>query len=168
MDQLWCPTDQSSILRIESVARHFTSQISGLAELGYWERLQTLRLYSQERRRERYRIIFIWKVLQGHVQGYHITSHKNPRRGRIVEPAKYPSHAPAPVRNAREASLTVHGAKLFNLVPREIRDISTGTVDMFKGRLDAWLESIPDQPTTPGRQRAALTNSLIDQAVYSS
>jgi ribonuclease P/MRP protein subunit RPP40 len=81
--QLWCPTDQSSIGRIESVARHFTSQISGLSELGYWERLQVLRLYSQERRRERYRIIFIWKVLQGLVLGYPITSHQNPRRGRL-------------------------------------------------------------------------------------
>ena len=166
--QLWCPTDQASIGRIESVARHFTSQITGLAELGYWERLKALRLYSQERRRERYRIIFIWKVLQGHVQGYHIPSHQNPRRGRLVEPAKYPSHAPASVRHAREASLTVHGAKLFNLVPRDIRDINTGTVDMFKGRLDAWLQNIPDQPTTAGRQRAAPTNSLIDQAAYNS
>jgi hypothetical protein len=74
------------------------------------------------------------------------------------------------VRHAREASLTVHGAKRFNLVPRDIRDINTGTVAMFKGRLDAWLENIPDQPTTAGRQRASPTNSLIDhdQSAYSS
>ena len=133
-----------------------------------WERFQALRLHSQERRRERYCIIFIWKVLQGNVRGYHIPSHQNPRRGRLDDPAKYPSHSLAPVCHAREASLTVHGAKLFNLVPRDIRDINTGTVDMFKGRLDAWLENIPDQPTTAGRQRAAATNSLIDQAAYSS
>ena len=37
------------------------------------------------------------------------------------------------------------------------------TVDTFKALLDAWLSTIPDQPTIPGRQRAALTNSLIDQ-----
>ena len=109
-------------------------------------------------------------MLQGHVHGYHISSHQNPRRGRLVEPAKYPSHAPASVRHAREAeaSLTVHGAKLFNLLPRDIRDINSGTVDNFKGRLDAWLGNIPDQPTTAGRQRAAPTNSLIDQAAYGS
>ena len=165
--QLWCPTDQSAIGRIESVARHFTSQISGIEELGYWERLQVLKLYSQERRRERYRIIFIWKVLQGYVLGYPNTVHC-PRRGRLVEVANYPSQASAAVRRAREASLSVHGPKLFNLLPRDIRNINTGTVDQFKGRLDAWLQSIPDQPTTAGRQRAAASNSLIDQAAYSS
>jgi hypothetical protein len=102
------------------------------------------------------------------VLGYPITSHQNPRRGRLVDVAQYHSQAPAAVRRAREASLSVHGAKLFNLLPRDIRDINTGTVDMFKGRLDAWLESIPDQPTTAGRLRAATSNSLIDQAAYSS
>ena len=166
--QLWCPTDQLSIGKLESVARNFTSQISGLSELGYWERLQVLRMYSQERRRERYRVIFIWKVLQGLVEGYSITAYQNPRRGRLVNVANYPSQAPSAVRKAREASLPVHGAQLFNLLPSEIRDINTGTVDLFKMRLDAWLEGIPDQPTTPGRQRAAASNSLIDQAAYGS
>ena len=76
-----CLTDQLSISKLESVQRHFTSQISGLDGQDYWERLESLRLYSQERRRERYRIIFIWKVLQGYVQGYSLTSLTNPRRG---------------------------------------------------------------------------------------
>ena len=66
--QLWSPVDQASISRLESVCRHFTAQIAGLGDLDYWERLTALRMYSQERRRERYRIIFIWKVLQGYVQ----------------------------------------------------------------------------------------------------
>ena len=35
------------------------------------------------------------------------------------------------------------------------------SVDIFKAALDTWLASIPDQPTTDGRQRAALTNALI-------
>ena len=41
----------------------------------------------------------------------------------------------------------------------------TGTVDQFKGELDKWLSSIPDQPTVAGRQRAANTNSLLDQVL---
>ena len=137
--QLWCPTDQASISRMESVARHFTAQVAGLDQLDYWDRLKNLRLYSQERRRERYRILFIWKVLQGYVQGYSIISKKSPRRGREIEIAKYHSKAPAAVRKAREASLSVHGAHLFNLLPRDLRDIETGTVDQFKARLDDWL-----------------------------
>ena len=73
--------------------------------------------------------------------------------------------SPTAVKRAREASLQVKGARLFNLVPKDIRDMKAVTVDTFKAGLDAWLATIPDQPTVPGRQRAALTNSLIDQVV---
>ena len=69
------------------------------------------------------------------------------------------------VKKARETSLQVKGARLFNLVPRDLRDMKAVTVDTFKAGLDAWLATIPDQPTIPRRQRAALTNSLIDQVV---
>ena len=75
------------------------------------------------------------------------------------------SHSPASVRKAREASLKVKGARLFNLLPKEIRNLSGVSIDSFKSQLDSWLTQIPDQPTIPGRQRAALTNSLIDQVV---
>ena len=46
--QLWCPIDQATISTLESIARHFTAQIDGLDNLDYWDRLQALRLYSQE------------------------------------------------------------------------------------------------------------------------
>ena len=75
------------------------------------------------------------------------------------------SRSPVAVTKACEASLRVRGARLFNLVPQELRDLNGVTVDHFKGGLDSWLKTVPDQPTTQGRQRAALTNSLIDQVV---
>ena len=161
--QLWSPSDQASITKLESVARHFTSQIAELQDVDYWDRLKALKLYSQERRRERYQIIFIWKVLQGHVQGYPIQSWQSPRRGRLVQVSPYHQQSAAAVRRAREASLSVRGAHLFNLIPRELRDTFTGSVEHFKAGLDSWLENIPDQPTISGRQRAAASNSLIDQ-----
>ena len=166
--QLWSPADQSSISKLECIARQFTSQVTGLEDQDYWERLQSLHLYSQERRRERYRILFIWKVLQGYVQGYGISTSVSPRRGRLVVIPPYNSAAPASVRRAREASLSIQGGRLFNLLPRGIRDIQTGTVEQFKAVLDGWLETIPDQPTIPGRQRAAKTNSLLDQIALCS
>ena len=79
--------------------------------------------------------------------------------------AKHHSSAPSAVKKAREASLSVQGSKLFNLLPRHIRDIHTGT-DQFKMELDSWLELIPDQPTIQGRQRAAKTNTLVNQVAY--
>jgi hypothetical protein len=80
-----------------------------------------------------------------------------------VHPCK--SRAPSQVRKAREASLFVKGAKLFNRIPRELRNLNHSKVDAFKSGLDEWLSHIPDQPTIPGRQRAVLTNSLLDQIV---
>ena len=60
--QLWSPADQGSIARLESVARHFTSQIDGMEGKTYLERLHELHLYSQQRRQERYMIILLWKI----------------------------------------------------------------------------------------------------------
>ena len=146
--QLWCPTDQTTIKLLENIARQFTSKIDGLEELDYWERLQFLRLFSQERRRERYRIIFIWKCIQGHVEGYNLKSSVSPRRGRLIVLPKYSSKSPAAVHQARESSLAVHGARLFNTIPQHIREISSDSVDHFKHELDQWLTTIPDQPQT--------------------
>ena len=61
--------------------------------------------------------------------------------------------------------MQIKEARLFDLAPKDLRNMSGVSVDMFKSGLDAWLSKIPDQPTVPGRQRAALTNSLIDQVV---
>ena len=145
------------------MARHFTAQVAGMDGLDYWERLSLLHLYSQERRRERYQIIFMWKVAQGLVQGYSATFYENPRRGRIAHLSPLRNQSPPSVKRAREASLKVKGAKLFNIIPKELRDIKTGTVDQFKACLDTWLASVPDQPTIPGRQRPASSNSLLEQ-----
>ena len=160
---LWSPSDQGSIGRLESVARQFTSQVAGLEEKDYWERLTALQIYSQERRRERYVIIFLWKICQKLVQGYSVMFEQHWRRGRLatVHPAA-PSNVPASVKKAREASLQVKGSRLFNLIPMRLRGMD-GSVDQFKAGLDTWLSDIPDQPTVSGRQRAAQTNSLLDQ-----
>ena len=59
--QLWSPSDQTSINKIEAVQRHLIERIrdTRLNDLTYWEKLKELRLYSQERRRERYQVILI-------------------------------------------------------------------------------------------------------------
>ena len=162
--QLWSPNDQGSISRLESVARNFSSQIAGMEGKDYWERLKSLQLYSQERRRERYQIIFLWKVAQGLTKGYQLEFYSSDRRGRLAVVSPYHSKAPALVRKAREASLSVKGAKLFNSIPQQLRDMN-GKAEQFKSGLDKWLSTIPDEPSIPDRQRAALTNSLLDQTM---
>ena len=134
--------------------------------MDYLERLSHLNhlnMNSQERRRERYLIIFIWKISQGLVEGYSMEFSNSDRRGRMVVIPPYVRQAPARVRNAREASLGVKGGKIFNLLPAWIRTLNGVTVDRFKSELDKFLVGVPDQPTVPGRGRAAATNSLMDK-----
>ena len=80
--QLWSPSDKASIPKLEAVARNFTSHIEGMEGMDYWERLDALNMYSQERRRERYAIIFIWKLAMGLVKGYTSIEFKHNHRRR--------------------------------------------------------------------------------------
>ena len=161
--QLWSPSNQSSISLLEGVAKAFTARISGMEGLDYWERLHQLGMYSQERRRERYQVMFIWKLSQGLITGYSLPFQNSDRRGTYVLVPPLASSSPSAVRKARESSLQVKGARLYNLMPLHLRNMTGVSVDIFKAALDTWLATIPDQPTTNGRQRAARTNSLLDQ-----
>ena len=163
--QLWSPRDQASINRLESVQRQFLSQIrdDSLVGLNYWERLSHLRVYSQERRRERYQICFLWKLSQELISGYEMKWQWSDRRGRLAVPNRIPRDAPSRVKKARERSLGVHGAHLFNLLPKSLRNENSGDFELFKNHLDIFLAMVPDQPTSAGLARAALSNSLLDQ-----
>ena len=81
----------------------------------------------------------------------------------MAVPTNIPSNAHSTVKGAREKSLSVHGALLFNLLPKSLRNENSGDFPLFKNHLDIFLTNIPDQPTTPGMVRAAATNSLLDQ-----
>ena len=57
---LWSPTKVTDIQELENVQKIFTTKIAGMSELNYWERLKKL---SLQRRRERYIILHMWKIL---------------------------------------------------------------------------------------------------------
>ena len=59
--QLWSPDLLKSIYLIEKVQRSFTKHITGIKNKQYDERLKRLNLYSVQRRRDRYQIIYLWK-----------------------------------------------------------------------------------------------------------
>ena len=62
--QLWCPIKKGQIQQLEAIQQYFTRKINLSERLTYWERLSKLKLYSLQRRRERYRIIYVWKILE--------------------------------------------------------------------------------------------------------
>ena len=79
----------------------------------------------------------------------------------MVVPHPVPRNSCASVRRARESSLGVKGATIFNLLPAWIRTLNGVSVEKVKCELARFLSG--DQPTCPGRHRAAATNSLLDQ-----
>ena len=62
--QLWSPHQKQHICLIEKIQRSFTKHIDGMKDLSYPERLCALKLYSLQRRRDRYIIIYMWKIVQ--------------------------------------------------------------------------------------------------------
>ena len=137
------------------------NSISKKVEL--WDTL--LHMYSQERRRERYSIIFLWKLAQQLVSGYTVEFVQNPRRGRLAVVHPIVASAPASVKRAREGSLQVKGSMLFNLIPVELR----GTSGVVRHRES--VREFSEDPETGGTGTAGeIDNPLVsarrDTEVY--
>ena len=57
--QLWNPSKTGDIQALELLQRSYLRCINGMQGLNYWEPLGELKVYSLERRRERYIAIYI-------------------------------------------------------------------------------------------------------------
>ena len=163
--QLYFPNQSSDLQKLENLLRTFTKKIPEVAHLDYWSRLKQLKMLSQQRRSERYRIIYTWKVLEGMVPNCGIQAHFSERRGReCVIPALKGRLA---VQTLRQQSFQVAGPKLFNSLPAHLRNMKKSS--NFKEKLDIFLATLPDQPLigdlTPNicsQITAKPSNSLVD------
>ena len=165
--QIWSPKKLCLIKKLESVQRHFTAKLSGTAGMNYRERLNFLKLYSLERRRDRYAVIYIWKIVQGYAPNFsgndkirHVCT--NERRGRYCVLPNLNRNAPQYVQTLRENSFCVYGPKLFNVLDKDLRNFS-GTLDTFKKKLDKFLGTITDIPMDPNEPQVVTSNSLLHQ-----
>ena len=163
---IWNPFELGYIRMIEGVQRSFTARLRIGDTLTYWERLKKLKLYSLERRRERYLIIYVWKIINGLVPNIEgedkIRTKDHLRLGKLCIIPRINNRARTAVLSIKEGSVMVRGPKLFNSIPKEIRNMKT-ELDKFKTALDRFLCSIPDQPALPHYYQRANSNSLIDQ-----
>ncbi len=139
-------------------------------DLNYWERLKSLNLYSLQRRRERYDIIYVWKILEGKVPNasncsrHVVTAMDSDRRlGRLCTLPKYQNTATARVKTLLHNSFTTRAVRLFNILPKYLRNTTDCSIDSFKATLDKFLSCVPDQPPLPGYYREAESNSLLHQ-----
>ena len=159
---LWNPHLQKEIRKLEIVQRYFTARLEGMEDLGYYERLKKLKIYSLERRRDRYILIYIFKILMKQVPNPGISYKYSTRRGRVLIP---------PTSNSKTTDLIHHSftrraPRIFNAMPQSIRDLQLdASLDSIKCKIDKSLKMIPDEPRLQGcyPTTAAASNRLEDQ-----
>ena len=149
------PTNYGQIDRLEQVLRNFTKKVENLQDLPYRERLKEMKLHSIQRRHERYKILYIYKIKEGLVPNLpsHPLSQKdlsfkfqpNPRTGTkcfLREPKLH--HNPVVI--ARMSSFALTASSLWNRLPACVSNITNQPIHIFKKILDSMLDLIPDDP----------------------
>ena len=149
--QLWNPHQSYLINQLEDVQKFFIRNIAGFRHKEYTTALKELKLYSLQRRRERYQIIYLWSIIEGLTPNIEtpndilvkVQSDTSSRLGRRI--------ATRPLRNSRFStlrfnSLPFNGARLFNCLPKSIRNTTECAKITFKAALDSYLSHIPDVP----------------------
>ena len=71
-----------------------------------------------------------------------------------------------PAQSLQENAVTVFGPRLYNSLPKYLRDIESVKTEKFKFELDTFLELIPDQPKMPNYLTASGSNSILDQLTH--
>ena len=162
--QLWSPNTPGLIQTVEKVQLSYLKKILGMRSLDYWEQLKFLKLYSLQRRRERYMCIYMWKILEGLAPSFGVDVVNNHRTGRYCKVPHVSSAAPGRVRNIRFNSMGINGPRIFNCLPSNLRGMSNCSVGSFKRALDRHLAEIPDEPRVLGPIKFCLRggNSLLD------
>ena len=157
---VWSPSSTADIQKLEEIQRFFTKKIAGLSTTAYHDRLAILRLQSLQRRRERYRIIHMWKILHHQVPNDLGTAfHHHPRLGTRANVPPLNKRASAAAQSLYEQSFSVNAAKLWNILPADIN--LADKLDTFKTKLGKYLESFPDNPPCSGLATAN-NNSLLE------
>lgn len=146
---LWSPRPSNfkEIDLLEETLRSFTRNINGMDGLDYAQRLKKLNMNSVQRRHERYKIIYTYKVKEGlvpNISDSHGLKFEYGRLGCHCEVPRYPIKGRAV--KARDNSFALTARNLWNSLPRCIRDISGHKVEHFKRKLDKVLPYYPDVP----------------------
>ena len=157
---LWNPGTVKEIQLIEGVQRTFTSRIGGLQHLNYWERLAQLKLMSLQRRRERYIILMMWKILHNVAPNCcDIQFKTTSRHGTMAVIPPLSKLSSQSNQTLYDKSFAVQGPKLWNKVPNTVK--AAKTFDTFKISLSNFLALIPDNPPVSGYS-CSWSNSVVD------
>ena len=137
----------------EHPLRVLTKLPSECKKCHYWDRLQKFRLYSNERRCERYKIFYIWKSLNGLVPSIGFKFQQRDK-SKLIYPKVIGGQGRS--RTLQRYSLKWEGVRLYNSLPEALRKW-TGSKEVFKNKLDIFLQLIPDQPEVDERKPGGRT-----------
>ena len=134
---------------LEQLQIQYIHKISGIHHLTYWQQLKYLSLNSLERRRERYIIMYVWRILERQAPNFDlpgscgIISHWHIRRERYCLVPRVSNQAPSTVQTIRYGSFAVQWPMLFNTLPSELRNMTNYSSESFKQALDTFLKTTP-------------------------
>ena len=165
--QLYSPSKGADLLKLEKIQKDFFNKIPSIRNLSYWDQLVSMKMLSIQRRLERYKIIYVWKVAELLVPacGISVSHGAETRLGRRVV-AEVTGRGRS---SLLDQSFQRQGPKLFNSVPSQIRNLSGCGVAVFKSQLDEYLGKIYDEPHLPGLtprgidEQGMASNSVIYQ-----
>ena len=151
---LWHPSKMGDIELLEGVQREFTHKINGLQSLNYWERLKALNLFSLQRRRDRYILVCMWKILHGKMPNPNISFRQPSRLGIKANLPSLSLNVSGFVANQSvyDSSFAVIGPKLWNALPSSLTMMESAY--KFKSQLTRMLYLLDDMPPTVGYVRA--------------
>ena len=172
---LWSPVDATHIQLLESVQEKLTRYMKRFRKYDhnlkiyictspYHERLRTLGIPSLQRRRERYQIIYLFKIFHSIVPNPGIPEPVYTRRKITAVKERLSKKSPTWVRTIHEQSFFSQAISLWNILPPYLKERAKtkapkAMTNTYKEALDAYLNKIPDQPG----QVEAKENSLVHQ-----
>ena len=93
-----------------------------------------------------------------------IKTRKHPRHGTQCV-IQYPTNRNT-AQSLQENATTAFGPRLYNSLPKYLRDIESVETEKFKFELDKFLELIPDEPKMPNYVTASGSNSILNQLTH--
>ena len=113
--------------------------------------------------------MYFWKLTEGIVPNCGVSWEWDPNKGRMGIIPKMVKSAPDSVKSIRDRSFHYAAPRVFNLLPRCLRDLTGCSKESWKTNLDRFLELVPDTPAVgeyvPHRSHpvtARPSNDLID------
>lgn len=107
---------------------------------------------------------YIWKILGRFIPNFRLKSYANSRTGRHCLVPKTPT-LPSKYKTIYCNSLEFKSLQLFNIFPKDLRQLHDAGVNIFKTQLGLFLINIPDE-TISGKEaqlKAASSKYLMHQ-----